>query len=151
MGVYKVKVTFTPTNKRDAIAQYEALELTVGCIVTSITQMATTGMTLTYKIYKDGYYKLDFGSSTNSPVTQVQDCGYSLTRTWAYADGTGFTTNFGYDTGVFTGGTDGELIVNTTNLTKVGTYKINITQSAVDTFSKLYKTAASASGSPAGD
>jgi hypothetical protein len=50
--------------------------------------------------------------------------------------------NLGYDTSVFSGTTDGKLTVSTTNTAKVGTYKINVTQTATDNVSYTFNTSA---------
>ena len=154
MLVYTVKITFTPTNIRIATTypQYTAYTVTVGCILTGIANM--DGSTLNaekYKIYTNNAMIVDFSTSTISPNTQSPLCGFALTKTYAYSNGTGCTANFCYDTSIFIGGTDGKLTVSTTNATKVGTYKVNVTQTVTDTFSTLYKTSTAAGGSPAGN
>jgi len=70
---------------------------------------------------------VDFSTSTISPNVQTPLCDFSLTKVYAYADGTGCSAGFCYDTSIFIGGTDGKLTISTTNATKVGTYMINVT------------------------
>lgn len=94
---------------------------------------------------------VDFSTSTISPNIQTPLCDFALTKVYAYADGTGCSAGFCYDTSIFIGGTDGKLTISTTNATKVGTYMINVTQTVTDAFSKLYKASAAAAGNPAGN
>lgn len=70
-GVYTIKVTFTPTNKRSTttLPQYTAATLTVGCIISSIAEMTTSGLVLTYKIFKEGTTELNLAAAAVSPNT----------------------------------------------------------------------------------
>ena len=71
IGVYTIKVTFVPTNLRSTttLAQYNSATLTVGCIITSIAEMSSSSLSLTYRIFKDTTVILDFGSASVSPNT----------------------------------------------------------------------------------
>jgi hypothetical protein len=64
-------VTFTPTNLRAAttLPQYTAATLTVGCIISSIAEMSSSSLTLTYKIFKDATTVLDLAAVAVSPNT----------------------------------------------------------------------------------
>lgn len=70
-GVYTIKVTFTPTNKRasTALPQYTAATLTVGCIISAIADMSASSLNLTYKIFKDATTVLDLAAAAVSPNT----------------------------------------------------------------------------------
>ena len=48
------------------------------------------------------------------------------------------TGGLGYDTTIFSGTADGKLTVSTTNTAKIGTYKINVTQTATDNVSYTF-------------
>ena len=54
IGTYTIKATFAPTYKRQSsqtFPVYIAINLTIGCILTAITDMNTSTLTATYKIY----------------------------------------------------------------------------------------------------
>jgi hypothetical protein len=143
IGTYTVKVTFAPTYKRNStqtFPQYTAISLTVGCILTAISNMNIASLATTYKIYQQQAVVIDFGASAVSPLTLTPDCAYTLSRAYTYANGTNMVGGLGYDTSVFSGTTDGKLTVSTTSVSKVGTYKINVTQTATDNVSYTFKT-----------
>ena len=93
----------------------------------------------TYKILTDSAKILDFATSAVSPTTLTPACGYTLSRTYAFANGSTASNNLGFDTSVFTGNSDGKLTISTTNKAKAGVYKIKITATYTDDKSYLYK------------
>lgn len=140
MGVYTVKVKFNPDNSRTDLALYTALTLTVGCRISSIAGMSSSSLTLTYKVFKDATVVLDFANASVSPNTQTPVCGFTLTKSYSFANGPSYSaasTN-GFESSVFTGANTGLLSIIATNTDKIKTYSITVTQTIIDAFSKLY-------------
>ena len=89
--------------------------------------MTNSGLNLTYKIFKDTTSTLDLTASAVSPNTQTPLCGHNFTISYAYANGSSFTSGNGYDLTVFTGSNTGKLAIVATNISKEKTYYIAVT------------------------
>lgn len=110
--------------------------------MTAISDMNFSSLATTYKIYTQQAVVIDFAALVVSPTTLTPACSYTLAKSYSYANGSTMTGGLGYDTSIFSGLTDGKLTVSTTNTAKTGTYKINVTQTAIDNVSYTFNTSA---------
>lgn len=111
-GTHYVKVVFTSENGPNP--NYTALKIVVSCVVTSITPPAAPTTNLSYNVYDASNNHHDFTSAT---YTQVPNCGYAVTNSWAWEgtdSSTALTTN------------GGALSIFTTKKALAGTYPVKL-------------------------
>ena len=80
---------------------------------------------------------VDFTPTAVTPAVTSPACGYTLSKTWAFATDTSNSNTIGYDN-TFMSNSNGVLSINTVDPAKVGSYKILVTVSATDAQSTTY-------------
>jgi hypothetical protein len=112
IGTHKIKVVFDSTYGPNP--NYQALTITVTCVVTSITQPAAPTTNLSYTVYDKSNSHHSF---TTSQYTQTPPCGYTMTSvfTWTGVSASPALTNV-----------DGALTIYTTKKAEKGTYPLKL-------------------------